>query len=492
MHGTPPRARTPVRLQELSALILSALILSALALTTTGCPHRTRETRPPITIPQRFSAHQKGTPPERWWRTFNDPHLNRLVTRALVGNLSLRAAWDRLDQARAAARKAGAARFPQLDATGSAGGTLSSAGHSLSGSLGLVASYEIDLWGRVRATRNAARLDALASQQTLRAAAISLSAEVVLTWFRLQEGLAQTALLDQQLALNQKVLKLVVFSFRKGQGQAADVLQQQQLVESAQGELAGLAAQTQIYKHQLAILLGHPPAQKLGLTRRPLPALPPHPPTGLPAELLRRRPDVRSAYFKVAAADRLVAAAIADRYPRLSIAASGSVTGGFNGQMFRSWLANLAANLLAPLFDGGARRAEVQRTRASWSEALNSYGQTVLVALREVEDALTRERHQGRSIASLDKQLLLSKSVVTQTRYNYLNGADTYLRVLYATIRHQALERSRIQAERVLLEYRVSLLRALAGGWKLRRSGTPARPQRDRRRGTGNKRHHGK
>ncbi len=487
---------------------LSILVLVGVGLTTLGCPHRARETHPPLNVPQRFSTGTKGTPPNRWWRAFKDPHLNRLVSRALVGNLSLRAAWDRLDQARAAARKAGAAQYPQLDATGSANGTLSSAGHSVSATLGLVASYEVDLWGRVSATRNAARLDALASQQTLRAAAISLSAEVVLTWFRLQDGLAQSALLGKQLALNQKVLTLVVFSFRNGQGQAADVLQQQQLVESAQGELAGLSAQTQVYKHQLAILLGHPPGQKLGLTRRPLPTLPPQPSTGLPSELLRRRPDVRSAYFKVAAADRQVAAAIADRYPRLSIAANGSVTGGFNGQMFTSWLANLAANLLAPLFDGGARRAEVQRTRAVWSEALNNYGQTILVALREVEDALARERHQGRTIVSLEKQLLLSKSVVKQTQYNYLHGADTYLRVLHATIRHQALERRRLQAERVLLEYRVSLFRALAGGWKLRRTRTKtrakararakvrvkvkARPKRERSRDANPKRPHGK
>lgn len=439
------------------------------ALTTISCPHRARPTRVPFEVPARFSSGGSGAPPNRWWTAFKEPHLDRLVSKALAGNLSLRVAWDRLDQARAVMRKAGAALYPKLDAGGAVSGTLSSGGHSVSGTLELAASYEVDLWGRVRATRSAARLDAFASKQILRAVAISLSAEVVNTWLRLQDALAQKALLVEQLALNRRVLKLVVYTFRQGQGQAADVLQQQQLVESAQGSLAQVSAAVQVFRHQIAILLGRAPVGKTGLARRPLPALPALPATGLPSELLRRRPDVRSAFYKVKAADRRVAAAVADRYPRLSIAAGGSVTGGFNGQLFRTWLANLAANLLAPLFDGGERRAEVQRARAAWSEALNSYGQTVLVALREVEDALTRERHQRRYLASLDRQLRLSTAVVAQTRYNYLNGADSYIRVLYALIHHQSLQRGRLLAQRTLLEYRVSLYRALAGGWKLRR-----------------------
>jgi NodT family efflux transporter outer membrane factor (OMF) lipoprotein len=446
--------------------LLAVLLASGL-----GCTHRLAKVSVPVKVPSSFSRSGSVPPPERWWRAFGDPELNRLVRLALADNPGLRIAWARLDQARAVARKAGAGLYPALNAEADLAGTISKESKSASLQLGLAASYEVDLWGRVRATRDAARLDLLATRKALEATAISLAAEIATAWYQLVERRGQLALLGRQLDTNQTVLILVSLRFEQGQGRAADVLQQRQLVESIRGEQVQAKAQVRVLEHQLAILTGRPPT-KLSVKRvRRLPALKALPRTGVPAALLQRRPDVHSAYLKVRAADRRVAAALADRYPRLSLSAKASLTGGFNPAAFYSWLTNLAANLLAPLFDGGARRAEVARTRAVAAGALHEYGQTVLVALREVEDALTREQQQARYLASLDRQLRLSALVIEQLRHGYLNGAEEYLRVLDALLRHQALQRTRLAATRDRLLYRIALCRALAGGWKIRRPG---------------------
>ncbi|MFH2007848.1 MAG: efflux transporter outer membrane subunit [bacterium] len=427
------------------------------------------ERKTAVRVPSAFSRAGGAKLPERWWRAFGDPELDRLVKLALSGNPGLRAARARLDQSRALARKAGATLYPQLDAEAGISGTASKDTKSVSLVLGVAASYELDLWGRVRASRDAARLDVSATRETLRATAISLSAEVATAWYQLVERQGQLALLRRQVALNEQVLALVSFKFGQGQARAADVLQQRQLIESLRGDRSQVESQAQVLRHQLAVLAGRAPGKLVPRRIRGLPRLPPLPRAGVPARLLERRPDVRSAYYKVRAANRRVAAALADRFPRLSISASASVTGGFNPGAFYSWLTNLAANLLAPIFDGGARKAEVARSRAESREVLAGYGQVILVALREVEDALTRERELGRYLGSLDRQLRLSGAVTKQTQHSYLNGEEEYLRVLDALIKHQALERARMTVQRDLLLNRIALCRALAGGWKLHR-----------------------
>lgn len=465
------------RSQRVGAALLVALV--TLWVPVLGaCVGRGVASKSSVDVPRSFTAAGQAKLPVRWWRALGDPELDRLVGLALAGNLDLRAAWARLDQAHATARKAGAGLYPQINGEAGASGTHSKAGNSASFTLGVAATYELDLWGRVRSAQNAARLDVLASQDALRAAAISLSAEVATAWYQLVERQGQVALLSELIVLNDKVLALVTFRFGQGLTRAADLLQQKQLVESLRGDLSQVRSQAQVLRHQLALLTGQPPGRIVLSGRRVLPTLPPLPQTGVPARLLKRRPDVRAAHHKLRAADQRVASAIADRFPRLSISAGASVTGGFNPTSFYSWLANLAANLLAPLFDGGARKAEVARTRAVAAEALAAYGKVVLVALREVEDALVRERLQRRYIVSLDKQLRLSTSVVAQVQRRYGNGEEEYLRVLDALIKHQALTRTSLTSRRDLVLFRVALCRALAGSWKLRRSTAKAKPAR--------------
>lgn len=422
-------------------------------------------------LPAEFSASGNEPLAEQWWMGFKDDELNDLIARGLQDNLSLLVIWDRLAQAEALAKQQGAALVPAINGEFSSSRSESSndINDQTSISLGLQASYELDLWGRVRANRDAARFDVDASKEDLMAAAISLSASIANSWYQLNEQYGQIDLLSEQLQTNKQILELVTLRFRRGQANAADVLQQRQLVEARRGEIASSQSRAAVLEHQLALLLGETPDVRVAKAKSELVDLPALPETGLPAELIVQRPDIRRAYYRVLAADRRIAAAIADRFPRLSLSASTRTSATTFSGLFDAWLSTIAANLVTPLIDGGRRTAEVERSRALLSERLHDYKQVVLNSLSEVENALVQEQKQKQLIASLDKQLALSGQVISRIRDSYAKGAVDYLRVLDTLLTNQNLQRTRLIEKRRLLEFRIDLYRALAGSWELRK-----------------------
>lgn len=450
--------------------------VACLAAVASACQTIGTDTRPPVVLPAGFAATGTATLPDKWWRSFDDPVLDDLVEGALADNLSIRSAWDRLVQAEAAARKAGADLLPSLDGEAGLSGTrkkaVNTAGRRVVSSasdlsLGLSSSYEADLWGGIASTRDAARLDAGASVEDLKTAAITLSSDVARTWYQLIEEYGQVDLLRRQLDTDEQVLEIVTLKFRRGQVTASDVLQQRQQVESKRGDLVVAEAQAKVLEHKLAILLGQPPNGLEIPKINALVTLPELPATGLPADLVQRRPDLRRAYFTVLAADRRTAAAIADRFPSLTLTARVDTSGEYVRDLFTNWLGSLAAGVVAPLFDAGRRAAEVERTRAVTSAALNDYGTAVLEALGEVEDALIQEANQRRYLSSLESQMDLADQAFQRIRDTYISGASDYVEVLNALLISQTLERTYLQAQRALIEYRIDLCRALGGGWEM-------------------------
>jgi NodT family efflux transporter outer membrane factor (OMF) lipoprotein len=447
------------------------LFLAMLTMWALGCSTANHEIKTPAAVPEQFSQSGDSPLPDKWWLSFEDPILNTLMNQALAGNFSLKTAWDRLHQVEALAEMAGADLYPALNLQAGASGNRfredRKTGDSQDHNLGLAASYELDLWGRIRSIRDAALFDARAGADDLRTAALTLSAQVADAWYKLVEQYGQWDMLDAQIKTNEQVLELVTLKCRTGQVGIADMLQQRQLVESNRGEKVQVASRIKVLEHQLAILLGYPPQQGVAPRVSSLPNLPPMPETGLPARLIRRRPDIRSAYYGVLSADSNVAAAIANRFPRLSLTARVDTSGGHVRDLFDNWLANLAANLVAPIMDGGLRKAEVDRTRAVASEALHNYGQVILDALGEVEDALVREQRQRDFMASLHKQLTLAGQVVLRVRDRYVQGTMDYQRVLDALLSQQKLQISLLTANLDLVKDRIDLCRSLGGGWTL-------------------------
>ncbi len=178
---------------------------------------------------------------------------------------------------------------------------------------------------------------------------------------------------------------------------------------------------------------------------------------------MRRRPDVQSAFLVLQAADRELASAISDRYPRLTLQVSATSAGDSADQLFDDWVTAFGGDLLAPLFRGGALSAEVERREALKRQRLYEYGQTMLEALREVEDALILEQRQRQGLASLEQQVNLAQRSYEQLQVQYLNGAANYLDVLSALNQVQQLQRERLSARLTLVDYRIALYRALAG-----------------------------
>lgn len=435
-----------------------------------------RRPEPAGVLPDAFSRSCAGPErPDRWWSAFSAPELTALVDRALADNLDLKQAWARLVQARELAVQAGAALLPTLD--GTAGWTWARRkteatrgdGHvktqTRSYSLGLAASYEVDLWGRIRSGRNAAALDVAASRGDLEVAAITLAAQVTELWLQIAEKRADKALLLQQLKSNKTYLELMEMRFRMAQATALDVDEQQQAVARVEAQIPLSEAGERVNQQQLAVLLGELPNADLALTTTDLPELPPLPKTGLPADLLIQRPDVRAALAELEAADHRVAAAKADRLPSLQLTGSTAYSAAKSGDVFDMWYQTLGASLVAPLFDGRRRASEVRRTKAVVEERVAAYRETVLNAIQEVEEALVREQKQHQHIAALEKQLKFASMALTDARERYTKGQVDYLRVLTALTSVQTLERTLISTRRSLLVYRVNLYRALGGQW---------------------------
>lgn len=362
--------------------------------------------------------------------------------------------------------RASAGFWPSLDARLDGDADRGDGGDSESLDFALSANYELDLWGRIRSGVDAERYRASASHADYQTAALSLSAETVRTWFQLMEARNQLDLFDRQIDTNEKALSLIRTRFGSGQVRTVDILRQRQLLESTREQRLSTASRTRVLEHRLAVLLGRPPQSELTYAHQPLPNLPPLPGTGLPAELITRRPDVRRAYDLLLAADRDLASAVSNRYPRLTLSASTvSSRDGADG-LFGNWAHNFAAGLLGPIFDGGARGAEVDRNAARKRERLAQYGQAVLTAFEEVENALVREQNQVARLGSLEAQERLVRQAYEQLRLEYLNGVSGYLDVLTALTDEQRLQRELISERLVLLEYRIALYRALAGGFE--------------------------
>ncbi|MBW1737296.1 MAG: efflux transporter outer membrane subunit [Deltaproteobacteria bacterium] len=424
-------------------------------------------------LPRTFSLYTAESEPlSRWWEVFNDPDLNALITQALTDNLTIKEAWSRLNQARALAVQAGAALYPDLTGTGRASFTRERTGNgsrkTLSNqdhSLGIISSYELDLWGRIRSGRESALLEVTASREDLNTVAMTLAAEVANRWINIISQRMQKRLLESQLQANLTYLELIELRFRKAMVSALDVYQQKQIVDDVRAEIPLVEAQEQLLRHELALLLGKPPQTVLNISREDLPEPVGIPATGLPSDLLSARPDLRAAGMRLWAAEWQVAAARANRLPAISLTGQARYGDGDLDVLFDNWLLSLAGNLTAPIFDGRRRAAEVDRSLAVVDENLAAYRQTVLTAIKEVEDALISESKRQEHIKGLEKVLDTARKALKQAGNRYRNGLTDYLPVLTQLLTVQGLERDLIQQQTNLVGARISLYRALGGTW---------------------------
>jgi NodT family efflux transporter outer membrane factor (OMF) lipoprotein len=425
-------------------------------------------------LPRTYTLYPpEPSPPQAWWKAFDDPDLDRMVEAALSDNFGIRQAWTRLRQADAVAVKAGAALVPDLSLQGDAvlrrqrsdNGSVATLLSGDTYALSLVSGYEIDLWGGIRSQSEAARLEAEASREQLAAAAVSVAAEVALQWV---DGIAagmQRRLLDEQLANNRTILELVDLRFRNGLVSALDVYQQQQTIDRVMAQIPIVERERRLAANALALLMGRSPGAAAEIRRTDLPIPADIPSVGLPADLLAHRPDVRSDGLRLRAARFQVAAARAARLPAIRLGAAASVGTADADLLFDNWLVRLAGSLAAPIADGRRRAAEVDRVRAAADEALWRYRETVVRAVKEVEDALISEQKQREHVAALEQQRDTAQKALQEAGERYRSGLTEYLPVLTQLLSVQGLELDLVRQKANLVANRIRIHRALGGTW---------------------------
>ena len=439
----------------------------------------------PDLLPEQFSAVvetvvqtnalKKLSVPDRWWELFESIELNTLVETAFTNNLDMAAATARLRQARERMIITGAAGRFQLN--GSGGAAVDKFGSSRGGisvdntvesySAGLSVSYEVDIWGRISSAERASELTYQATEQQLNATALLISGEIARSWLHLKATLQEMELIRAQIATSLKALELLKVRQRAALSAAVDIYQQEGQVAALERLLPPLMEQRDDLRIQLNFLLGAPASASLPVIVKSgaLPALNLFPECGVPATLITNRPDIQAAWFNLQAQEWSVASRKADRLPSLTLTGTLNFESDEISDVFQRWYSNLAAGLIGPILDGGKRAAAVRLADAQADEYFAGYIDTVLKAILEVEQAVSRERNRREYLQAIEKEIDLSEKTFRESVNRYRKGLMEYLNVLTALSSRQIAERRELLAQRALILNRMDLYQALAGGW---------------------------
>jgi len=472
------------------ALLAALLVLAGCSLaptyTTPQAAHPAAFKEAAPLTPQQAGTWKQAQPAEdiargEWWKVFGDAQLNDYEAQALAANQNLKAAAARLKEARAIQQTVRAGMFPTLGTGfGPAREQLSPGSFGAQSSAGnptqtvwtaqASASYEVDLFGRVASSVNAAKADTQQSEALFRSVQLALQADVAQNYFNLRELDAELEMFNHTVELRSQELDFVQHRFDAGDVSELDVAQAKSELASARSDAMTVTRQRAASEHSLAVLLGRAPAE-LTVAARPLTPVLVNIPAGLPSSLLERRPDITAAERAMAAENARIGIARAAFFPSLTLTGVGGFQSATLGDLFM-WssrtfllgpLSGTALNL--PIFDGGVRTGNLANARAKYEEDVANYRQQVLVAFQEVEDNLANLRVLGDQTQVQDDAVKASARAAQLARAQYEDGSVNYLSVLETERTLLQAQRSAVQLEGVRAVSTVNLIRALGGGW---------------------------
>jgi NodT family efflux transporter outer membrane factor (OMF) lipoprotein len=423
----------------------------------------------------------------QWWRILHDRELNSLVARAHESNLDLAIALDRLQQARTGVAIAVSQGLPVVGATGGGGvgtgsdetkGRVSQALRSATNAQGLEsineaggldASWELDLLGKFRRQVEARTADAEALKDARDWALVTVAADVARSYLHMRAQQRQLVVLRQNIEAARRNADLAQGRLSRGLTNAIDVSLAQRQVETLRADLAPLAAQIDASRHAIAVLMGVFPedlAKELAEPRA-MPALPSKIPVGQPADLLRRRPDIREAERRFAAANARIGVATADLFPTLILSAAGGGQGGPRSASAVpiTWIGSIGPSVYFPLLDFGALDAQIKIADLQTHEALVTYKRSILLAVQQVDDANTFYRAQLERLKSLDRALAAAREATQIASERYDRGLTDFLNVLDAERQEFDLEARHVATRQAAADALVALYKALGGGW---------------------------
>lgn len=446
-----------------------------------GCAVGPNYKRPPLNVPGEFRGGPNVTGTNSladlpWWEIFKDENLHDLIRAALTNNYDLRIAITRVEQSRAVLIENRALFFPQLDYRGTVGRGKNAANGFTTFNGGETtsvfllagnASWEIDLWGRIRRLNESARAQYLASQEARRDVMISIISDVATAYFQLLA-------LDRGLEIAQRTTNsfgesLRIFSerFQGGIVSKLETSAAEAALASAAATVPDLERQIVLVENRINILLGRNPGpvpRKQGLLQQETPDVPP----GLPSSLLQRRPDIREAEQSLRSANAQIGVAVANFFPQLSLTALlGQVSpelSAFTGGSANAW--NVAANLAGPIFQGGRLYGQYRQARAARDEAALRYQSTILNALGEVSNALVAREKYAQARVQQARAVQAYQTAVEVATDRYLAGRAGYFEVLQEQQLLFPTENTLVETELNQLLAYVQLYRALGGGWQ--------------------------
>jgi NodT family efflux transporter outer membrane factor (OMF) lipoprotein len=418
-------------------------------------------------------AIAKGT----WWEDYRDPELNALESQVNVSNQTLKAAQDQFLQARAAVRIARSALFPTVTGGLSVTPTQLSSNRPLSSFpdrgpyytdtvLSVDASYEADVWGRVRRTVEASRSEAQATAADLANVNLSLHAELALDYFQLRGLDAAEQLLNSTVVAYQKALDLTRTRHKGGIASALDVAQAQAQLETTRAQAQDVEVQRADFEHAIAVLIAKP-ASQFSLPDSPLTTPPPAIPPGLPSDLLERRPDISAAERRVQEANANIGVARAAYFPLITLTPSVGVESVAITTLFQGPSAfwSLGAAAAETIFDAGHRRGVSEQAWAAHDQSVATYRETVLGAFRDVEDNLAALRILEQEATTQDAAVAAAEHSLALSTTLYKGGLTDYLQVIVEQSTALSDQRTAVDILTRRMEASVLLVKAIGGGW---------------------------
>jgi outer membrane protein, multidrug efflux system len=443
--------------------------------------------KPIVTTPQNWQTPapwQQAVPLDSlpkgaWWAFFGDAELNQYEQRAMASNQTLQAAIARLSEARASARVTAAGLYPELDAGARAIRERISGNRPVNGALvrpipvtqneftiPFTLNYEIDLFGRVRHSVEAANAQLQASAADLENVRLLVSSELAADYFQLRELDSEIAVVQKAITYQQQALALVNNRHTGGAASGLEVAQQQVVLDSSMTQLSLLQQQRAQFQHALAMLQGLAPAEFIAPIRG-LEVQPPALPLVLPSELLQRRPDVAIAERQTAAANARIGVARAALYPSISLGGSGGLDSVAIGSLLNapSFFWSLGLSALEPVIAGGRNRAQLDFARSGYQETVANYRETALTAFQQVEDALSGLTTLAAAYESQHHAVVDAERSLQLANARYTGGLVTYLDVITAEEQALSNEREETQLLGQRMTTSVLLVKALGGGW---------------------------
>jgi len=433
------------------------------------------------TVAQPADAKLRG----KWWEIFNDPELNALEDQLNIDNQNIKQYFENFMEARAVVREARSQYFPTLSVVPSvthsrASANVGSANANSAGtgttsspqlqstlySLPLEASWEPDLWGKVRNTVRQAQYAAQVSAADLENERLTEQASLAEYFFEIRGQDELQKIYDDTVAADQKAYELTRALYEAGIDDQISVVEAETTLRSAQAGATNVGIARAQYEHAIAVLLGKA-ASNFSIPVKPMTIAPPPIPVGVPSELLERRPDVAAAERTMAEANAAIGIAYAAYYPNLTLSGEG----GFESSSFSHWLSwpsrfwSVGASIPETIFDAGLRRATVQQYVATYNADLASYRQTVLAAFQQVEDSLAEVRILSKEIQQEQQAVNSAQTYLKLEQARYETGVDPYVDVLIAqtTVLADQQILNTLQVQQITSA--VALVEALGGGW---------------------------